>query len=164
MYNNLFKILPGVLGLGRGGKPYSAHLGAKLGCQGALGRQVGLPRRTWTPSWAAQAHLGAKLGCQGALGRYFDFQCGLQVPPQSAPDPQICSTVQHFSRFFKNCFYCFSNALGLLSGGSFGPLGRPSWHSKAPLGSRWALPGRLGSALGRLPGALRARLGPPSGS
>ena len=29
-----------------------AHVAAKLGCPGALGCQVGLPRRTWTQFWA----------------------------------------------------------------------------------------------------------------
>ena len=55
--------------LARSSVPSNAPLGAKLGCRsgllgcpGALGRQVGLPRRTWAPSWAAKAHLDAILG------------------------------------------------------------------------------------------------------
>ena len=52
----------------------------------ALGRQVGLSRRTWTPSWAVQGHLGAKLGCQGALGLPLGIQLGIQVPLQSTPN------------------------------------------------------------------------------
>ena len=53
---------PSGLNLGPLGHPSGLNLGP-------LGRQVGLPRRSWAPSWAAKAHLGAKLGCQGALGR-----------------------------------------------------------------------------------------------
>ena len=114
---------------------------AKLGCQGALGRQVGLPRCTWTPSRAVQGHLGGKLGCQGSLGRHFGLQLGAQVPPQSAPNLEFCSTVRHFLDFFKNCFLCCPSALGLLFGSSWGLPG-------CLLGSTWSLLGASWAPLG----------------
>ena len=68
----------------------------------------------------------------------------LQVPPrapqalpQSAPDLQFCSPLQHFRHFFKNCPLCPPSALGLLPGSSWSPLGRllgPAW---ALLGASW---------------------------
>ena len=48
---------------------------AKLGCPGALGRQVRLPRGSWAPSWTAKAHLNAILSSNLAS------KCLSRAPP-----------------------------------------------------------------------------------
>ena len=106
-------------------------MGAKLGFPEL---QVGLVLPNWPPRWTCAANLGS----QGALGRHFDLQLGLQVPLQSTPDRQFCSTVQHFSYFLTNQLFCSPNALGLLSGSSWGLLGSLLGSISRLLSAPWA--------------------------
>ena len=128
--------LTGVLGLWR----------VNCDLKRALGRQVGLSRRTWTPSWAVQGHLGAKLGCQGALGLPLGIQLGIQAPLQSAPTPQNDAPVQTRTQIqqialcaLQLLLGCFLAALGACLGGFWAQLGA-SW---APLGLTLGPLGRL---------------------
>ena len=122
-------------------------MGAKLDCQGPLGRQVGLPRCTWTPSWAALAHLDAILGSNWAS------KCLSRVPP-TPQNLEFCSTVWHLRHFFNNCLLCSPSALGLLFGTSWGLLGRLLGSTWSLLGASWAQLGISGAPLGLI-------LGPP---
>ena len=119
-----------------------------------LGRQVGLQVGLVLPSWASKSPWTAKLDCQGALGRHSGLQLGVQVPLQSAPDLQICSTVRHFSHFFRNCNFWSPSALGLLFGSSWATLGRLLGSTWSFLGASWAQLGVSGAPLGLI-------LGPP---
>ena len=117
--------------------PPKAPWTAKLGCPGALGRQVGLPRRPQMPFWAPTG-----------------LQLGLQVPPGVPPDPQFCSTLRHFSNFFQKWLLCSPSALGLPFGSSWGLLGRLFGSTWGLLGASWAQLGVSGAPLGLI-------LGPP---
>ena len=113
---------------------------------------------TWALNWTC----AAKLGCQGAHGCHFGLQLGLQVPPQSAPDLQFCSPLQHFKHFFENRLLCFPSVLGLLFGSSWGLLGRLLGLTWILLGSTWGLLGAFGAHLrasGRLLGSTWSILG-----
>ena len=99
---------------------------ANLGCPGALGRQVGLPRHTWTPFWAPTG-----------------LQLGLQVPPGV---PRTVNFVRQYGTLatFSNIGFC---ALQVLLDLPFGT----SWALLGHLlGSTWGLLAPLGLNLGSL--------------
>ena len=148
--------------------PDCSELARPPAFQCPLGRQVGLQVGLVLPSWASKSPWTAKLDCQGALGRHSGLQLGVQVPLQSAPDLQICSTVRHFSHFFRNCNFWSPSALGLLFGSSWGLLGCLSGSTWSLLGASWAQLGVSGAPLavilgpsGRLLGFTWASWAPP---
>ena len=142
----------------------------KLGCQGALGRHVGLPRRTWKPSWAAKAHLDAILGSNLAP------KC-LPRAPQTSNSARQCDTFCTFSNIafgavqvlldgslaalgaFLDAFWAELGFSWTPLGLNFGPFGRlwgsswhllgASWASLGPLWQTWSLLGVNWSPIGR---------------
>ena len=126
---------------------------AKLGCQGALGSHVGLPRRTWKPSWAAKAHLDAIL----------DSNLAPKCLPRA---PRTSNSARQYGTFctFSNIAF---GAVQVLLDGSLAALGAfldASWaqlgFSWTPLGLNLGPPGRLWGSSWHLLGASWASLGP----
>ena len=128
-----------------------------------LGRQVGLQVGLVLPSWASKSPWTAKLDCQGALGRHSGLQLGVQVPLQSAPDLQICSTVRHFSHFFRKLQFlvskCSWTAFWQLLGPAWTPFGFHLELLGRLLGSTWGLWGAFGAHLGASWAPLGLHLG-----
>ena len=133
----------------RTAKPKLSH----LDCQRALGRHVGLPRRTWKLFWAAKAHL--------------DVILGLNLAPKCLPRaPQILSSARHYGTFC-TCSNIAFGAVQVLLDGSLAALGAfldASWaqlgFSWTPLGLNLGPPGRLWGSSWHLLGASWASLGP----
>ena len=102
---------------------------AKLGCQEALGRQFGLPRRTWTPFWLPTG-----------------LQLGLQVPPGV---PRTVNFARPYSTLatFSETDFCASQVLLDCLLAALGPVLGAFW---APLGASWAPLWLNLSSLGRL--------------
>ena len=106
-------------------------MGAKLACQGALWRQVGLPRRTWTPFWPPT------------------------WPPSASPErpgpPILLDSMALFALFHKLPFVlskCSWTALWQLLGPSWTPFGLNLESLGRLLGSTWGLLGAFGAHLG----------------
>ena len=141
------------------------------GFQWPLGRQVGLPRRTWTPSgrqlgahWAPKSSWTAKLSsmldlcCQVGLPRrtwtpFWPPTWRLSALPE-CPDPSEPRSRADENAKSANHRLCSPSALGLRFGSSWGPLGRLLRSTWSLLGASWAQLGVSGAPLGVI-------LGPP---
>ena len=126
---------------------------AKLGCQGALGRQVGLSRGTWVPSWAAKAHLDAILG--------FNL-----VPKFLPKAPRTLNFARQYDTFwtFSKIAFCAVQVLLDCSLAALGAFLPAFWArlvvSWTPLGLHLARPRRLWGPSWGLLGASWVPLGP----
>ena len=125
---------------------------AKLGCQGALGRQVGLQSPLGLPSWTAKAPMDAILGSNLAS------KC-LSRAPRTSKFARQYGTLATFSEIpvfgLHMLLDCFLAALGAFWDASWAPFGL-SW---APLGLNLAPHGHIWGSSWRLWGALGAHLG-----
>ena len=90
-----------------------SHLGAPLGSKLDLYCQVGLPRGTWAPIWAAKVHLDASLSSNLAS----------KCPPRVPPTPQNHAPVHTRTQIQQIAFCalqvllgCFLAALGACLG------------------------------------------------
>ena len=138
--------------------PPMPTLGAKLSSQGALGRHIGLPRRTWAPSWTAKVHLDAILTSNWAS----------KCPPRAPPTPQNHAPVQTRTQIphiaccaLEVLLTCFLAALGAFLSACWAQL-EASWAplrlNLEPLGRLW---GSSSGLLAASRAALKASWAPP---
>ena len=131
----------------------TAHFDAKLDCPGALGRKIGMPRRSWTPFWAPTWRPSA--------------------PPERPGPAILLDSMALFTLFQKLPFVpskCSWTAFRQLLGPFWAPFGLNLGPLGRLLGSTWGLWGAFGAHLGAswaplgfhlgLLGASWANLGP----
>ena len=135
---------------------------AQLGCQGALERQVGLPRCTWTPFWAPTWRPSASPECPGAprtlnFARRYGTLATFSKIGFCAPQVLLDCLLAALGAFL-GAFWAQLGASWAPLGLNLGSLGRLWGSSWGLLGASWASLGPLGRLLGQL-GASWAPIG-----